>query len=64
MREGRGRQILMCILCNVAIKPIQFDKLGIKLTDPGVCFMFLPQTAIIQSEKKILFANIPYPTSL
>ena len=60
MREGRGRQILMCIICNVAIKPIQFDKLGIKLTDPGVCFMFLPQTAIMQSEKKF-FLQI-YPT--
>lgn len=52
MGEGRGRPILVCIICNVAIKPVQFDKLGIKLTDPGCVLCFYPQTSIMQSEKK------------
>lgn len=57
---ARGEDdILMCIICNEPIKPIQFDKLDKKLTGPGMCFMFLRPTAIMQSEEEFFLQINP-----
>lgn len=49
----------MYIIVNVPIKPIRFDKLDKKLTDPEMCLMCPPSTDIMQSKEKFFLKINP-----